>query len=61
MEGEKKKKNGKQKLQHNFIRQPKAEGCAMYKKKNNKYNITEAKSIVENYLERGVTPLSGTY
>ena len=45
----------------NLLDNPKQRGRAMYKKKNNKYNITEAKSIVENYLERGVTPLSGTY
>lgn len=39
---------------HNFARQPRAEvGRATYKKKNNKYNITEIKSIVKKHLEQG--------
>ena len=39
---------------HNFARQPRAEvRRATYKKKNNKYNITEAKSIVEKYIKQG--------
>ena len=32
---------------------PKQRGRATYKKKNNKYNITETKSIVEKYIKQG--------